>query len=616
MTRLVRLAMLSAVGTFLLIVLGSAVRGANARVDSKLTAGCGGDWPLCQGRLFPPLELHALLEFAHRLIAASVGVSVLVVMIGTTLAPMTQRRTRIAAATAFALVAIQGLVGAATASAEPPAIALTAHLGLGLLFFFATLATVYFLAIDRGEASWIVAPAWDADRPFAFAAGLASLAVTVLLVERKAATPVGSLLIAGITAVVLLSSLVRRTPPSSWRLATVAAGLASVQALISNGDFIVVAGIWQDIAHQAIVVLLWSALLGSAAAAWPVETQQRSWHSSHKPSGSSRLLTSSAPLWCSHQFGTHSIWGSPVLAFAAPGLAAPTLDLRRARDVVAAYLALMKPGILSLLLATTLAAMLIAAAGIPPMTLVVATLIGGTLAAGGANVLNCYIDRDIDALMHRTKRRGTVTGIVSPRGALIFGLALSALAVIELGLLVNWLAAGLAMAGNLYYVLVYTRLLKRRTPQNIVIGGAAGAIPPLVGWAAVTGSLSVAAALLFALIYYWTPPHFWALALLKQGEYGRAAVPMLPVVAGEAETRRQVLLYSLVMAAVSLLLVPFGMGWIYLVAAIALNGLFVGLAFELWRRPSKRLARQVFFYSLWYLALIFGAMVIDRLMLV
>jgi protoheme IX farnesyltransferase len=242
-------------------------------------------------------------------------------------------------------------------------------------------------------------------------------------------------------------------------------------------------------------------------------------------------------------------------------------------------------------------------------------LLGGLLAAGGANVLNCYLDRDIDALMGRTRRRATATGRIRPRSALLFGLSLSALAVVELGLLVNWLAAGLALAGNLYNVLVYTRWLKRRTPQNIVIGGAAGAVPPLVGWAAVTGSLSVAAVLLFAIIYYWTPPHFWALALLKRGEYGRAAVPMLPVVAGEAETRRQMLLYSLMLAAVSLMLARFGLGPIYLVAAVVLNGIFLAMAMQLYRSPTKRLARHLFFFSLWYLALLFAAMVADRLIL-
>jgi protoheme IX farnesyltransferase len=181
--------------------------------------------------------------------------------------------------------------------------------------------------------------------------------------------------------------------------------------------------------------------------------------------------------------------------------------------------------------------------------------------------------------------------------------------------MVNWLAAGLALAGNFYYVVIYTWLLKRRPPPNIVIGGAAGAMPPVVGWAAVRGDLSVAAILLFAIIYYWTPPHFWALALLKQGEYGRAAVPMLPVVAGEGETRKQVLLYSILLTAVSLLLTGFGMSWIYLVGAILCNGVFLAYAWTLYRTPSKRDARRLFFYSIWYLFLIFAVMVADRLIL-
>ncbi len=293
----------------------------------------------------------------------------------------------------------------------------------------------------------------------------------------------------------------------------------------------------------------------------------------------------------------------------------PSPALRRVRRVVADYVALTKPGILSLLLTTTVGSMLIAAEGLPPLGLILATLLGGTLAAGGANVLNCYIDRDIDARMARTRHRATVAGRISPRAALAFGLLLSAGAVVELGLLVNWLAAALALAGNLYYVLVYTKWLKRTTPHNIVIGGAAGAVPPLVGWAAATGGLAPAAWALFAVIFFWTPPHFWALALLKHGEYGRAAVPMLPVVAGEAETRRQILLYSVLLVAVCLLLVPLGLGSLYLVAALALNALFLGLAVRLLQVGSKKLARQLFFYSLWYLALIFAAGVADRLVL-
>ena len=284
-------------------------------------------------------------------------------------------------------------------------------------------------------------------------------------------------------------------------------------------------------------------------------------------------------------------------------------------DVINDYVALMKPGIIVLLLVTTLGAMLIAAKGVPPLPLVLWTMIGGLLTSGGAGVLNCYIDRDIDQYMHRTRKRGTASGTVSPRAALNFGILLSVAGVVVLLVYVNWLAALLSLIGNLYYVFIYTLLLKRRTPNNIVVGGAAGAVPPLVGWAAVTGTLSPAAFVLFAIIYYWTPPHFWALALLKQGEYGRAHVPMLPVVAGEAETRRQIFLYTVLLAAVGLLLVPLTMGWIYLIGAVICNGIFVFLAYRLLRAGTKKLARQTFFYSLWDLALIFAFMVADRIIL-
>jgi protoheme IX farnesyltransferase len=283
------------------------------------------------------------------------------------------------------------------------------------------------------------------------------------------------------------------------------------------------------------------------------------------------------------------------------------------RATVNDYVALMKPGILTLLLVTTLGAMLVAQRGVPHFALVLVTLVGGILTAGGANVINCYIDRDIDAMMSRTRKRGTANGRISPVAALVFGISLSAAGVLLLGFLANWLAALLALAGNLYYVFVYTLWLKRRTPHNIVIGGAAGAVPPLVGWAAVTGGLTAPAWILFAIIFYWTPPHFWALALLKQGEYGRVGVPMLPVVSGEEETRRQVFLYTILLTAVSLLLVPFGMSWLYLVGAAMLGGYFLMLAWRLLRDPSKAMARRTFFYSIWYLAALFAVMVTDRL---
>lgn len=277
------------------------------------------------------------------------------------------------------------------------------------------------------------------------------------------------------------------------------------------------------------------------------------------------------------------------------------------------YVMLTKPGIQTLLLVSMLGAMLVASSSVPSFGLVLAMLIGGSLSSGGANALNCYIDRDIDAKMSRTRKRATAAGRISPPAALVFGISLSLLGVLIIGFAANWLAAGLALAGNVYYVVVYTLLLKRTTPHNIVIGGAAGAVPPLVGWAAVTGSLAAPAWILFAIIFYWTPPHFWALALLKQGEYGRVNVPMLPVVAGEEATRRQIFLYTVLLSAVSLLLVPFGMGIIYLVGIIALNAVFLWYAWLLLTEPSKARARQTFFYSLWYLALLYVVLVIDQL---
>jgi protoheme IX farnesyltransferase len=279
------------------------------------------------------------------------------------------------------------------------------------------------------------------------------------------------------------------------------------------------------------------------------------------------------------------------------------------------YVVLTKPGIQTLLLVAMLGAMLVAAEGAPPIGLVIALLVGGSLVSGGANALNCYIDRDIDAKMSRTRRRATATGRISPAAALTFGLTISVLGVLVIGLASNWFAAGLAVVGNLYYVLVYTLWLKRSTPHNIVVGGAAGAVPPLVGWAAVTGTLSPPAWILFAIIFYWTPPHFWSLALLKQGEYGRASVPMLPVVAGEEATRRQIFLYTVLLSAVSLLLVPFGMGWIYMIGVLALNAMFLWYAWLLLTDPSKARARQTFFYSLWYLALFYVALVLDQIIL-
>ena len=280
------------------------------------------------------------------------------------------------------------------------------------------------------------------------------------------------------------------------------------------------------------------------------------------------------------------------------------------RQVASDYLELTKPKVQSLLIFTTVTTMYVA--GDPSIGLVLLTCLGGYLSAGGAGAVNHWYDRDLDATMKRTADRPVPSGRVAPKAALIYGLVLAALAVVVLGVGVNPLAAALSFSGFLGYVLVYTVWLKRTTPQNIVIGGAAGAMPPLVGWAATTGSLSWTALYLFAIVFYWTPPHFWALSLLMKDEYAKAGVPMLPVVRGERETRKQILLYSVLLYAVTQL--PFcagGFGGIYLGASIVLGAVFVGGAVRLYRRASRRAALWLYLYSLAYLALLFASMVAD-----
>jgi protoheme IX farnesyltransferase len=283
------------------------------------------------------------------------------------------------------------------------------------------------------------------------------------------------------------------------------------------------------------------------------------------------------------------------------------------RQTIANYVDLMKPHVTVLLLGVTAAAMAIANQGLPPLFLVIPTLLGGAMAAGSANCINCYIDRDIDQIMGRTKRRSLPSGRVEPRQALVFGIILGVCSFIILAAFVNLLSAVLAFSAILFYVFVYTMWLKRSTVQNIVIGGAAGAVPVLVGWAAITNSLSLPAIWLFAIIFFWTPPHFWALSLLIQKDYEMAHIPMLPVVRGEAETRKQILLYSVLLLVITLVLFAMGtMGYFYLAGAVILGGGLVYLAIRLWRDQSKKWARTLFWYSNMYLAALFTIMVLDR----
>jgi heme o synthase len=392
---------------------------------------------------------------------------------------------------------------------------------------------------------------------------------------------------------------VRESAPSPWlRLAAVGASAATLVAVISGAASL-------GTAHQLLSALALPPLVAVLVAAWL---------------GHRRLIAPT--LTALALFGVAALLTSPALHLATAALACSaafvltalvfrggTAPIGNWRD----YVTLTKPRIMSLLLLTGVCGMFVGAQGVPPAGDLVMLVVGLALACGGASALNHVLDRDIDSLMgERTRARPVTAGRVLPSYALEFGLVLSALSFVLLAGLVNLLTATLALVGNLFYVLVYTRWLKRTTPQNIVIGGAAGAVPPLVGWAAATGDLTLPAISLFLIVFFWTPPHFWALALLIKRNYAAAGIPMLPVVRGERETVKQIVLYSVVMVAVTA--VPFVWGTLgiaYLVAALVLGAGFLWLAVQLARHTAPRQASLLFHASLLYLALVFVAAAVD-----
>ena len=314
-------------------------------------------------------------------------------------------------------------------------------------------------------------------------------------------------------------------------------------------------------------------------------------------------MASSAP-----QLGPDANPAEPDLAGRASVLPNRPTVLMTARD----FLALTKPKIISLLLVTAAGGMFLAEQGAPSLTLLALVWAGGALASGGANAINHFLDRDIDRDMRRTQGRPVAGERVAPRYALAFGVALNVASFTLLAVLVNLLAAGLTIMASLFYVFVYTMWLKRTTPSNIVIGGAAGAVPPLVGWAAVTGGVDLPAVYLFAIVFFWTPPHFWALSLLIQTDYQRAGVPMLPVVSSRRQTALHILLYAIALTGLTLMfaLLP-QVGWVYTAAAAALGAPFIWLSWRLWRRDERGRAKATYLYSLAYLALLFAAVMVD-----
>lgn len=596
-----RLAWIAAGVTYFLIALGGTV----VATDSGLSCP---DWPLCYGQAYYSGTYHAFLEEFHRLIAAVVSVLLVLTVIGIYTWTRKNRALVALAVAALILLAVQIVLGGLTVLLKLSPEFITAHLGTAMAFF----AVLITIAVLGGKAT----PGKEhpaKTRTFAQLAIVNALLVYILILLGSYVSQSGAALAC-----------------PGWPFCTPASWAVSNHLAAIN------------ILHRVYAVFV------GLVTFWTVIAALRRWHVAHGQAmvglvggilfvcqaivgGLIVLLNQSAFVAGLHTALAAAVWGTLVLlaALAARQLRdAPTeqvieqmereeaeaqKEVGGVRQTIANYVDLMKPHVTTLLLGVTAAAMAIANRGLPSLALLIPTLLGGAMAAGSANCINCYIDRDIDQIMGRTQRRSLPSKRVEPQQALDFGIFLGIGAFIILTAFVNFLSAVLACSAILFYVFVYTLGLKRTSTQNIVIGGAAGAVPVLVGWAAVTNSLSLSAIWLFAIIFFWTPPHFWALSLLILKDYEKAGIPMLPVVKGEAETRKQILLYSLLLLAVTLVLFAMGaMGYIYLVGALVLGGGLVYLAIRLWREQSKKWARTLFWYSNIYLAAIFAIMVVDR----
>ena len=599
MTRFQKLSIATTASTALLVAVGGLVRATGSGL------GCPG-WPTCFGRWIPPLEYHAIIEYSHRLLA-----SVVVVLVGLQAFAAWRRRRTVArilrpAAAAVGLVLFQAGLGGVVVEGGLHATVVAAHFATAMALL-GVLVVVTTSSLGRVEP--LPTPA-AADPAFARLTLVTAVAAGALLVVGAYVRAEGAglafrdwplmdgrlvptlggaatlmfahrVLAALVLLLVLWLAIRARTMANRAFdvvvLSTTALALFVAQALVGA------ANVWSGLspaavtAHVALSALVWAALVATAAIGRRYAVRGRTSTAGVDASGDGRR-------------------GS-------------------LRQTTGAYFQLTKPRIIELLLVTTLPAMILAQRGLPSIGLVLATLLGGAIAAGSANAINCYLDRDVDEIMRRTRRRPLPAHRIPPERALAFGYVLGAVSFFFLSILVNVLAASLALSAIAFYVFVYTMWLKRTSVQNIVIGGAAGAVPALVGWAAVTGTVGLPAWILFAIVFVWTPPHFWALSIRYRGDYAAAGIPMLPVVRGNEETRRQILLYSLVLFGTSLLLIPLGrMGPVYGATAVVLGAWFVWRALRLWRSPSAAEPVRLFRFSIAYLALLFGSVALDAML--
>lgn len=587
--------------TLVLIAWGGVVRATGSG------DGCP-DWPTCFGRWIPRWEYHTLIEYLHRLLGVVSGLLALALaVVAIAIVATNERRDNdpprpalwLAVALAPSFVVQGALGGWVVQSGLDPAV-VTIHFALAFVVLAITVAitAIVHFPVPGGNRSFARLAAVTAVASYALllvgtyvraeGAGLAfrdwplmgGRLLPSLSVPGALEMVVHRILALGVTALVIWTAVraraARPRSPRLVQLTTLAVVLLLAQVVLGGVNVLRDLAVIPRAGHVALSALIWATVVAIAVVsrrdptAFPERAEETS-----------------------------------VAAGEAPSV----------RNTVGTYVALTKPRIIVLLLITTVPAMMMAQGGMPSWWLVLATLLGGTLAAGSANAINMYLDRDIDEVMRRTRQRPLPGHRVEPLAALRFGFVLGTVAFGFLALTVNVLAASLALSAIAFYVFVYTMWLKRTTSQNIVIGGAAGAAPVLVGWAAVTGGLAWPAWVLFAVIFVWTPPHFWALAMRVRDDYAAAGVPMLPVVKGDDETRRQIFLYSLALFGTTLLLVPaVSMGAIYLLTAVVLGGVFVYRSLVLWRSPSEDRAWRLFTFSIVYLATLFGAVALDALL--